>query len=64
MAVTSLDPNLPGFVPRACRVAFTACNGMVASAHPLASLTGLAGAGGWRQCDRRGRGHRGDAECR
>jgi gamma-glutamyltranspeptidase/glutathione hydrolase len=41
MAVTSLDPNLPGFVPRACRVAFTAGNGMVASAHPLASLAGL-----------------------
>jgi gamma-glutamyltranspeptidase / glutathione hydrolase len=41
MAVTSLTPNLPGYVPRACRVAFTARNGMVASAHPLASLTGL-----------------------
>jgi gamma-glutamyltranspeptidase/glutathione hydrolase len=41
MAVTSLDPKLPGFVPRASRVAFTAGNGIVASAHPLASLTGL-----------------------
>jgi gamma-glutamyltranspeptidase/glutathione hydrolase len=41
MAVTSLDPNLPGFVPRTCRVAVTARNGMIASAHPLASLAGL-----------------------
>jgi gamma-glutamyltranspeptidase / glutathione hydrolase len=41
MAVTSLDATLPGFVPRASRVAVTACNGMVASAHPLASLSGL-----------------------
>ena len=41
MAVSSLDPKFPGYVPRACRVAFTARNGMVASAHPLASLSGL-----------------------
>jgi gamma-glutamyltranspeptidase / glutathione hydrolase len=41
MAVTSLDATLPGFVPRASRVAVTASNGMVASAHPLASLSGL-----------------------
>lgn len=30
-----------GFVPTARRVAFTALNGMVASAHPLSSLAGL-----------------------
>lgn len=41
MAVSSLDPSLPGFVSRAARVAFTSLNGMVASAHPLASLAGL-----------------------
>jgi gamma-glutamyltranspeptidase/glutathione hydrolase len=41
MATTSLDPKQPGYVPRAGRVAVTARNGMIASAHPLASLTGL-----------------------
>jgi gamma-glutamyltranspeptidase/glutathione hydrolase len=40
MASTSLDPQRPGYVPRAGRVAFTARHGMVASAHPLASLAG------------------------
>lgn len=41
MANSSLDPAMQGFVPTAGRVAFTARNGMVASAHPLASLSGL-----------------------
>src|SRR6476620_9956009 len=41
MVSTSLDPKIPGFVPKAGRVAYTARNGMVASAHPLASLSGL-----------------------
>src|SRR5438552_1103042 len=41
MATTSLTPEHPGYVPRAGRVAFTARNGMIASAHPLASLAGL-----------------------
>lgn len=41
MVSTSLDPKVPGFVPKAGRVAYTARNGMVASAHPLASLSGL-----------------------
>src|SRR4051794_38837816 len=41
MATTSLTPDLPGYVPQAARVAFTARNGVIASAHPLASLSGL-----------------------
>lgn len=41
MVVSSLDPNMRGFVPTARRVAFTSRNGMVASAHPLSSLAGL-----------------------
>lgn len=41
MVITSLDPKQPGYVPLAARVAVTACHGMIASAHPLASLSGL-----------------------
>ena len=41
MVVSSLDPNMAGFVPSARRVAVTSRNGMVASAHPLSSLAGL-----------------------
>lgn len=41
MVVSSLNPNMRGFIPKAGRVAFTSRNGMVASAHPLSSLAGL-----------------------
>lgn len=36
-----MNPAMPGYVPRTCRVGVTSAKGMVVSAHPLASLAGL-----------------------